>query len=594
MSNQQNATPDVAGDLKVYPFPRLLFYLFNIRFTGRLDLELDEQDWTGKIYFRSGEAVLTDIRSNRDVLGRVLLERGTITQKAFDRSLEALASSSEDGERMRQGQILISQGALSEEELITGLQMQLQRKLMRIFPRTDFRFKLFTMDHPYGREGHDAEVKADPFWVIYHGVHQHYESSQMVNDLVKMRGKALRLHPGFEKFRARFALDDNAGTLLTTLSRGSVLYEDILRMSDLGQVETEMLLYCLWVTEMMVTTRQRTTTDDTLGKDTETAASRHSTTGQRARAISSPSHGAVSDAGTSAEPDLRRSMETGVGDLTATLQAAAKHRKLVQDTYERLEGQDHFDVLGISKEATNVEIKDAYFNLAKTFHPDRCSALGLDNYIDHSEEIFRRISEAQNILLDEEARKKYEDQFTGKTTEQDVRGALEAEFVFQKGLFHFRKKEYGDAMNHFEEAFALNPREGEHLAYIAWTLYHDPRQNQFESIPQAEEKLLQAVKISPRSATTLYFLGELYANRGKYNEAIRYFNRCLEIKPDHFEAERHLRIIMKKRDERKAHELRKQGGFFNRIMGGESADKKGSAKKSKKGKKGGKSGKRRW
>lgn len=63
---------------------------------------------------------------------------------------------------------------------------------------------------------------------------------------------------------------------------------------------------------------------------------------------------------------------------------------------------DYYSVLGISRTATQEEIKKAYRNLAFKYHPDR-------NPGDKdAEEKFKKISEAYNILGDEKKRAEYD------------------------------------------------------------------------------------------------------------------------------------------------------------------------------------------
>lgn len=66
--------------------------------------------------------------------------------------------------------------------------------------------------------------------------------------------------------------------------------------------------------------------------------------------------------------------------------------------------RDYYEVLGVSKEATEADIKKAYRTLAKKYHPDR-------NPGDmKSEEMFKKASEAYAVLADPDKRARY-DQF---------------------------------------------------------------------------------------------------------------------------------------------------------------------------------------
>ncbi|MGM0508741.1 MAG: molecular chaperone DnaJ [Fusobacteriota bacterium] len=64
--------------------------------------------------------------------------------------------------------------------------------------------------------------------------------------------------------------------------------------------------------------------------------------------------------------------------------------------------QDYYDILGVSKDATDREIKKAYRKLAMKYHPDKTSG---DK---GSEEKFKKISEAYEVLSDSDKRAKYD------------------------------------------------------------------------------------------------------------------------------------------------------------------------------------------
>ena len=68
------------------------------------------------------------------------------------------------------------------------------------------------------------------------------------------------------------------------------------------------------------------------------------------------------------------------------------------------EKRDYYDVLGVSKNATDAEIKSAFRKKAKEFHPD----LNKDN--PDAEKKFKEAQEAYSVLSDDSKRKAY-DQF---------------------------------------------------------------------------------------------------------------------------------------------------------------------------------------
>ncbi|MFX1465982.1 MAG: molecular chaperone DnaJ [Promethearchaeota archaeon] len=93
-----------------------------------------------------------------------------------------------------------------------------------------------------------------------------------------------------------------------------------------------------------------------------------------------------------------------------------------------MEKRDYYEVLGVSKDASQDDIKRAYRKLAVQYHPDR-------NKSPDATEKFKEVSEAYAVLSDDEKRRMY-DQFghagiDGRYTTEDIFSGVDFDSIFR-------------------------------------------------------------------------------------------------------------------------------------------------------------------
>src|SRR2546425_4051541 len=71
----------------------------------------------------------------------------------------------------------------------------------------------------------------------------------------------------------------------------------------------------------------------------------------------------------------------------------------------RVKYRDYYEVLGVPRDATAKQIRDAYRKLARQYHPDLQDTPAKKKV---AEEKFKEINEAHEVLGDPEKRKKYD------------------------------------------------------------------------------------------------------------------------------------------------------------------------------------------
>lgn len=109
---------------------------------------------------------------------------------------------------------------------------------------------------------------------------------------------------------------------------------------------------------------------------------------------------------------------------------------------------NYYKVLGVEQNATAEEIKKVYRKLAKKYHPDT----NFGNA--QAEEMFKKITQAYEVLSDDKSREKYDRELNGKTSN------------FENNTKTSRNKKTGNineeifnkfnGFNVFEQAFSMN------------------------------------------------------------------------------------------------------------------------------------------
>uniref|UniRef100_A0A2P2LBQ6 Chaperone protein dnaJ 6-like isoform X1 n=1 Tax=Rhizophora mucronata TaxID=61149 RepID=A0A2P2LBQ6_RHIMU len=75
---------------------------------------------------------------------------------------------------------------------------------------------------------------------------------------------------------------------------------------------------------------------------------------------------------------------------------------------EKGKSKDFYEVLGLEKECTASELRNAYKRLAMRWHPDRCSSSGNSKFVEESKKKFQAIQQAYSVLSDANKRFMYD------------------------------------------------------------------------------------------------------------------------------------------------------------------------------------------
>lgn len=199
------------------------------------------------------------------------------------------------------------------------------------------------------------------------------------------------------------------------------------------------------------------------------------------------------------------------------------------------EGRDNYAVLGVDRTARREKVREAYYALARRYHPDRFRSGALADLLPRFEEYFRWVTEAYNTLIDPARRAEYDEQLAaapaaGQDTQGPDTGYL-ARQNFMRGRALAAQRKLNEAVTFLENAVKLDPAQAEYHLELGLLLATNPRHRE-----QAERSLLQALDLAPTLIAGYVALGQMYLRAGRPGRAARMAREALRWEAGHADA----------------------------------------------------------
>jgi curved DNA-binding protein CbpA len=203
----------------------------------------------------------------------------------------------------------------------------------------------------------------------------------------------------------------------------------------------------------------------------------------------------------------------------------------------RAAGADHYGVLGLDRRATRVLIRDAYYSLARRYHPDRFRSGELSGFLGQMEKYFTQVTEAYNTLYNSDLRSDYDQQIAEAAPgAEDVAGTAHlARQNFLRAKELIERRRFAEAATYLENAIKQDDSEAEYHLELGVLLSGNPRRR-----ADAEEHLLRAAELDPSVAQAYLALGHLYRKAARDADAARLFREVLRWEPGNAEAKAEL------------------------------------------------------
>ena len=188
-----------------------------------------------------------------------------------------------------------------------------------------------------------------------------------------------------------------------------------------------------------------------------------------------------------------------------------------------------YQVLDIPRTATEEDVKKAYFQMARRFHPDRFERKLVAEYKDQIDAVFDAITNAYRTLSNKDARRIYDVKSGSASTQEDVQDSFhKAEIKFRQGKTLYSQGRMDEAIAYLEEAVRVRKNKGDYYLLLAMAESKIPAY-----VRKAEKDFLKAIELEPWNPEGFVGLGLLYQDEGLKTKAIRQFEKALEAETDH-------------------------------------------------------------
>ena len=489
-----------SGDIKEMTVPWLLQTLKVKQKTGTLAFA--REDAVKKIYLKGGEILYASSSLESDQLGSCLLQAGKLTRLQYDASTEL---SQKTGRSF--AAVVVERGFLPPQDLVAEARGLVRQIVLSVFSWRDGHYIFDNGQIPLA-EIIPLQMKTED--LILEGVRG--LDWQVVRKSLPPLKTILRPVAGEPLLFRSFELDQDQQAVYSHID-GRASIEEICSRTGMGDFNSLKAVYVLLALKLVEKGEIKPGEEKRFGLfSAKTAA-----------------------AGTEQNPEE----EERRGDTSERTEQVPVSKETIQGAYDKLKNQDHYQVLGVGYDASEPEIKKAYFRLAKLYHPDRHLSPEMREMKEKLESLFTRASDAYQTLSDGERRKTYDRtvvkkpaaaQFEEKRPEDYVENYAEktgrALAYYNAGMKDFKIGNYWGAAESFAWATRLDPVKPDYFFHYGMSLSRIPRRRH-----EAEENLRKAVEIDPLKTDYYLELGTLYLKSGLKLKAVDTYYEALHQNP---------------------------------------------------------------
>ncbi len=203
---------------------------------------------------------------------------------------------------------------------------------------------------------------------------------------------------------------------------------------------------------------------------------------------------------------------------------------------------NYYEILGVERSATDVEIRERFRALARENHPDRYR--GGDKA--GAERKFQTLTEAVNVLTNPAKRRQHDAELASGGPKAATDFAAIAKAYLAKGVKAWKENDIRSAYENFDMAAKHNPQDAKAFHYLALASARIP-----SMMRQAVQAIETAVQREPVNPTYLKDAGMICKRAGLNSKAERYLDEALKWDSSNIEVQSALAELRQGRGETK-------------------------------------------
>jgi serine/threonine protein kinase/tetratricopeptide (TPR) repeat protein len=539
--------PEAAAPARAPADPTALFKLMREIYLGRKSghLHFSQAKERRSLLIHSGHI----LHGTSDVLGEhlgdVLVRYGLLEQTELNKATKIVLR-----ERKRLGGVLADLNLMDSERLSSAVSLHVREILFNVAERGDTHY---SFEETATDDGDSAASKLSTVEMILETARRVQDPSVVSNVL----GDLDRVLVASANAQLRFqniALTPKEGFVMSRID-GTLTAREVFTLIPLPPEDTERSLFVLLCTGAVEYRTSGAREAPGSGARAARAASATSAPPPAPGAIAPPPAAAPPPpppfVTPSAAPSAGMAANSAAIHAEKVRQLLEARRQLITNAHEAMATKNHFEFLGVPRGATEAQVKEAYFRLARPLHPDSNRDPGLDDLQAKRESAFHRLSQAYETLRDPQRRARYESDLDARAPRRrpeppppaappppprEVDRSAEAALAlesFRQAEKLFKEEKYWDAIQLLEPAIPRLERNARLRAQVLLARSYMKNPNWGR---RAEELLQRVVQESPDHADAYVALGNLYRASQLKSRAQAMYRKAVQAQPGHAEA----------------------------------------------------------